>query len=267
MGNLLNRLLIMLNDNDLYSTNYHIAMTLLMNFYILKDLSIGEVAKLCNVSKSTISKFIRTLNFEDYADFRASAFFKENRYGFSLNYNQNIAEYIEQNSYDSYLEFIQQDINSLKKNSNNLKLKELAKDLINYKKVAAFGLLFSEIGALDLQMKLAYNGKFIVTNLDDVKQDTFIHKADESTLIIIYSNSGSYLQKYQLSEFQEKKDYSKTKAKIVLITGNENMINHPTVDMCINFQHNSEIQTHSIIYPLINDQIVSEYRKLIKSNN
>ena len=44
MGNLLNRLLIMLNDNDLDSTNYHIAMTLLMNFYLLSELSIGEVA-------------------------------------------------------------------------------------------------------------------------------------------------------------------------------------------------------------------------------
>ena len=70
-------------------------------------------------------------------------------------------------------------------------------------------------------MKLAYNGKFLITNLDDVKQDTFIRRADEETLIIIYSNSGFYLKKYQLSEFQEEKDYSRTKAKIVLITGNE----------------------------------------------
>ena len=87
MGNFLNRLLAMLNDNDLDSTNYHIAMTLLMNFYSLYKLSIGEVAKLCSVSKSTISKFIIVLNFEDYADFRASAYFKENRYGYNLNYN------------------------------------------------------------------------------------------------------------------------------------------------------------------------------------
>ena len=106
MGNLLNRLLIMLNDNDLYSTNYHIAMTLLMNFFSLYKLSIGEVADLCNVSKSTISKFIRILNFEDYADFKASALFKENRYGFNLNYNQNIAEYIEKYGYSSVQEAV-----------------------------------------------------------------------------------------------------------------------------------------------------------------
>ncbi|AVQ28065.1 MurR/RpiR family transcriptional regulator [Fusobacterium ulcerans] len=265
MGNLLNRLLIMLNDNDLDSTNYHIAMTLLMNFHSLHELSIGEVAKLCSVSKSTISKFIRILNFEDYADFKASASFKENRYGYNLNYNQNIAEYIEKYGYSSYLKCIQQDIDSLNGEENLKNIEKLAQDLIRYKKVASFGLLFSEIGAIDLQMKLAYNGKFLITNLDDVKQDTFIRRADEETLIIIYSNSGFYLKKYQLSEFQEEKDYSRTKAKIVLITGNEEMKNYSGIDNCIAFHHNSEIQSHSIIYPLINDHIVNKYRQLIKN--
>lgn len=264
MGNLLNRLLIMLNDSEMYSTDYHLAMTLLLNFYSLHELSIGEVANLCNVSKSTISKFIRRLNFEDYADFKASATFKENRYGFNLNYNQNIAEYIEKFGYESYLECIYKDIKSILTPKNTESIENLAKDLSEYKKVASFGLLFSEVGALDLQMKLAYNGKFILTNLDDVKQDTFIKKADENTLIIIYSNSGSYIQRYQLSEFQERKDYSKIRAKIVLITGNEKMEVHPAVDNVIIFKHNSEIQTHSIIYPLLNDKIVNEYRKLVR---
>ena len=265
MGNLLNRLLIMLNDNDLDSTNYHIAMTLLMNFHSLCELSIGEVAKLCSVSKSTISKFIRTLNFEDYADFKYSAAFKENKFGFNLNYNQNIAESIEKEGYKTYLDHVQGDIASLDLTMTADAVQELAYDLTVYKKVAAFGLLFSEIGALDLQMKLAYNGKFIVTNLDDVKQDTFIQRADEDTLIIIYSNSGFYIEKQQMSEFHEKKDFSNIRAKIVMITGNPKMKDHPAVDSCISFQHNSHIQTHSIIYPLINDRIVMEYRKLTRN--
>lgn len=46
----------MLNDNELDFTNYHIAMTLLINFYSLYELSIGEVARLYSVAKSTISK-------------------------------------------------------------------------------------------------------------------------------------------------------------------------------------------------------------------
>jgi len=266
MGILLNRLLTVLNDSDSNSTAYHIALTLLMNFYSLCDLSIGAVAKLCDVSKSTISKFIRSLEFEDYADFKAAAPFKENKYGFKLNYNQNIADFIDQKGYDEYLKCVENDIACLNGSIAAENIKALANDLKQYKKVASFGLLFSEIGALDLQMKLAYNGKFIITNINDVKQDTFIQSADEETLIIIYSNSGSYIQRYQLSEFQEQKDYSKTKAKIVLITGNDKMENHPAVDLCICFKHNSDIQTHSVIYPLINDMIIMEYRRSIRSN-
>lgn len=265
MGILLNRLLIILNDSDPKSTDYHIAFTLLSNFNSICSLSIGEVAHLCSVSKSTISKFIRKLNFEDYADFKAAGTFVDNKYGFKLNYNQNIAEFIERNGVSSYIDVILNDI-SFCKNVKMENVQELARDLVHYRKVASFGLLFSELGAMDLQTKLAYNGKFIITNLSDMKQDDFINNADEDTLIIIYSNSGTYIQRYMLSEFQTEKDYSKIKAKIVLITGNARMENHPDVDLCISFAHESSVQTHSIIYPLINDIIVSEYRKLTRKN-
>lgn len=267
MGNLLNKLLIMLNDNDLYSTNYHISKKLLLNFYLLQNMSINDVAKLCNVSKSKISKFIRLLDFENYNEFRAAAFFKENRYGFDLNYNQNIAEFIEKNGYKKYLDIIRDDILLVENLLNNFNIDELVNDLINFEKIAAFGLLFSEIGALDLQMKLAYNGKFIFTNLDDIKQDVFIKNSDEKTLIIIYSNSGEYLKKYQLSEFLDNKDYSKVKSKIVLITGNREMLNYKFIDNCILYEKKSNVQTHSIIFPLINDIIINRYRIKISKVN
>ncbi|WP_315108952.1 MurR/RpiR family transcriptional regulator [Clostridium intestinale] len=264
MGILLNRLLIMLNDSDTKSTEYHIAFTLLMNFYYLSNMSINEVAELCNVSKSTISKFIRHIDFEDYASFKSAATFKENKYGFTLNYNQNIAEYIEEKGMDTYLEIIHKDIEDCRNSIDMDKIDELAKDLIKYKKVASFGLLFSEIAALDLQTKLAYNGKFIITNLNDVKQDEFIHNAKEDTLIIIFSNSGSYMKRYQLSEFQDTKNFCGTRAKIVLITSNKEMETFKNVDLCISFNHVTNVQTHSIIFQIINDYITLKYRKFTR---
>lgn len=264
MGSLLNRLLIMLNDSDPKSTDYHITFTLLMNFYSLSTLSIGEVASLCTVSKSTISKFIRNIGYEDYADFKSAAPFEENKFGFNLNYNQNIAEYIETNGLDRYIDVLQDDLTLARSSIDMSKIEELAKDLIRYQKVASFGLLFSEIGAIDLQWKLAYNGKFVITTMSDVKQRDFINYASEDTLIIIYSNSGSYMQKYQLSEFQEPKDFSHIKSKIVLITSNSKMMNHPGVDLCLCYGHTSAVQTHSVLYPLINDMIVMKYRELTR---
>lgn len=55
---------------------------------------------------------IRKLHFEDYSEFKAAVPFVENRSGFKLNYNRNIAEYIEQNSMDSYIDSILADVSS-----------------------------------------------------------------------------------------------------------------------------------------------------------
>ncbi|MDO5405743.1 MAG: MurR/RpiR family transcriptional regulator [Eubacteriales bacterium] len=261
MGSLLNRLLVMLNDSDHGTTNFHIAMTLLSSFYDLCTMSIDDVAKLCMVSKSTISKFIRGIGYEDYAEFKAAAPFRENKFGFDLNYNQNIAEFIEREGMERYIEILSTDICHTQETVDMAKIDELVSDLIHYRKVASFGLLFSEIGAIDLQMKLAYNGKFIMTNLSDIKQEDYISQSDEDTLIIIYSNSGSYMQRYQLSEFHEPKDFSRIRAKIVLITANQKMEHHPGVDLCISFGHVSKVQTHSVVYPLVNDMIVNRYRE------
>ena len=44
------------------------------------------------------------------------------------------------------------------------------------------------------------------------------------------------------------------------------MVNHPDVDICLVYQHLSKLQTHSYIYPLINDLIVAEYRSFQNAN-
>lgn len=214
MGNLLNRLLILLNDLNTNSTDYHIAQTLILNYDLIAKLSISEIAKLCDVSKSALSKFVRKLDFEDYMSFKAAAPFEENKYGFNLNYNQNIVEYLEGHDFKDYIEIIKNDMDYMLDRIEHDKIMELADDLIKYKKVAAFGLLFSEIGAMDLQWKLAYNKKFILTKMSDVKQVEFLKNSDEETLIIIYSNSGSYMKRYQLSEFQEEKTLQISKQRL-----------------------------------------------------
>jgi DNA-binding MurR/RpiR family transcriptional regulator len=262
MGILLNRLLIMLNDSDLDSIEYHIAYTLLMNFHSIYQLSIQQVADLCSVSKSKISKFIRDMHFEDYADFRAAAQVHNNKYVFNLNYNQNIVKYIEDRGMDAYIQNIHHDIEDCRLSLDMKKIEKLAEYLIQYKKAAAFGLLFSELAAVDLQTKLAYSGKFIITNMSDVKQDELINNAHDDLLIIIFSNSGNYMKQYQLSEFQDSKNIFKSKAKIVLITSNKAMESDPRIDLCLTFNHLSKVQTHSFIYPLINDYITMKYREL-----
>lgn len=142
-------------------------------------------------------------------------------------------------------------------------IKEIASMIYQYPVVCAFGTLFSQLGALDLQYKLAYNHKFIMSFVNDAKQDEYLKNNKDKGVVIIYSNSGNYLDRYQVSSFQEKKSYQFKHKKVILITSNKDMISHPQVDICLIYQHKSDIQKHNYIYPLINDLIVSEYRKFL----
>jgi DNA-binding MurR/RpiR family transcriptional regulator len=225
VGQLIVRLLTILNNERLDSTNYHIAITLLNHYNEISHLSISEVAKLCNVSKSTISKFARSIGFDDYFD------------------------------------AIIKDIEAYKREIDLEAIDRLAKDILHFKNVASFGLLFSESAAFDLQYKLAYNGKFIVTFQSDRKQEEYIEEAEEDTLIIIFSNSGNFLEKQQLRAGTPKKNvFKNTKAKIVVISSNPKVNDYDFVQDSILFPHQTDIQTHSFIYQIVMDMLVSRFR-------
>lgn len=262
MGTLLNRLLNVLNSGKEESTNFHIAYILLSHYESIKEMTISEIADLCHVSKSTISKFTRSLGFDDFIELKMSAGYKSDKRTNSLNYNDNILSFMEYHTAAEYIDTIISDLELAKSSINMDKINELAENLIKYEKVAAFGLLYSESAAVDFQSKLAYNGKYIITYLSDVKQDEYIKNADGDTLIIIFSNSGKYINQYQMAAGEiDKNIFKKTKAKIAVITANKSMETNPYVDLCITFNHSSIVQTHAVMYQIITDFIVSKYKK------
>ena len=264
MGTLLNRLLIILNDGNEESTYYHIANTLLCNFDSIKDMTISEIADLCFVSKSTISKFTRYIGFEDFLELKLSSAYKSNKHSNYLNYNDNILSYMEDHTKEEYIDILINDLELAKASIDMAKINELVDNLIKSDKVAAFGLLYSELAAMDLQAKLAYNGKYIITHMNDVKQDEFIKNADENTLIIIFTNSGDYIKKYQMVRGDiDKNIFKQTRAKIVTITSNKEMEEQPYIDLSITFQNASNVQTHSMLFQIINDFIAIRYKKKI----
>ncbi len=263
MGMVLHRLLVVLLEEDLNTTNYHVAKCLIENFAALGALTIDQVARLCDVSKSTISKFIRKIGFSDYGEFRDAL---PNVPHSQFSYNTNVMNYLEHNSFGDYSQLVISNINLLSETIEDSNAKRLVEDIVSYKKVAAFGLLYSQTAAIDLQTKLAYNDKYIYTCLNDVKQHEYIEAADENSLIIIFSHSGDYLKKHQMTQGNiDKSAFKKTKAKIVVITANSCLETNPLVDYCVVYPAVNEITTHSTIFSLISDYLTLHYRQATKS--
>ncbi|MDD3027798.1 MAG: hypothetical protein PHI41_07130 [Erysipelotrichaceae bacterium] len=263
MGMVLHRLLVVLLEENLDTTSYHVARILINNFAILNQLTIDQVARLCDVSKSTVSKFIRKIGFSDYGEFRDAL---PNVPHSQFSYNTNVMNYLENNSFDDYSQLVIANINLLAGAIENSNARALVEDLVAYDKVAAFGLLYSQTAAIDLQTKLAYNDKYIYTCLNDVKQHEYIEAAQEDSLIIIFSHSGDYLRKHQMTQGNiTKSAFKKTKAKIVVITANFKMEDNPLVDYCVLYPAVNEITTHSIIFALISDYLTLHFRQATKS--
>ena len=264
MGILYNRLMIVLNDADPDSADYHIALVMLQNLLQLASFSIGRMAELCAVSKSTVSKFVVRLGYESYKDFRDAAVFEVNKYGNTSNYVSNVLVRLTREPLEDYAKNVCSDLMLTARTLDWNAIDRLAHDLLEYKVVAAFGLMFSESAAQNLQTKLGYCGKFVITNLNDLKQDEFIRNAGPDTLIIVFSESGAYLDRYgtMIDDYEEKDTFSQTAARVVIVTANERALHDPRVAYGIRLRRTTGLHSHAYTYELVTDAIVHRYGDL-----
>lgn len=263
MGILVNRLLVMLNEQNPETTYYYIAVTILEHITQIGNMNINEIAELCNTSKSTISKFIRTLGYEDFSNFKYAIEMEKNRYRRSNSYVHDVSGYLEDHTYEEYAKVLAKDVLVNVQNMDLEGIRHLAGDIFQYRHIAAFGLMFSETAAIDLQTKLGRLGKFIMSNMDDLKQYQYVKTAGEDTLIIIFSESGTFMDRYEMSDpITGESIFSTTAAKLVMITANEKKVKDQRLSYIIRFRYMDKVHTHRILYPFLTDVLVNEYISL-----
>lgn len=264
MGSAITRLLIILNDESSLSIDYIIALRMIEHYSEISKMTIQELANICNVSKSKISKFIKKIGYEDFITFKAEISFNSNLQS-KMNFHH-LLHNINQMGINQYLETVVDDIHNLQKTLDIEHIDRLAEDLYKYDHVAAFGTLHSSVAAVQLQFRLAYKNKFIITMMNETKQKEFIETATEDTLIVVFSDTGNYIEVEQLQEGNlPKKIFKSTKAKVVLITSNKEMLHNSYVDYAILYSYTSSIHTYSVIYSLLTDLIAYQYDQYLKN--
>lgn len=260
---LYNRLITALNEKKPDSTEFYIAKMMVWNLWELPQMSISDVAKMCAVSKSTISKFVRDIGFEDYLDFKLEAVWQGKREVYNKDGKCNITDYIHRHGVWAYEKVLAEDIRSVLFGMDEEQLKRLAADLHEYRNLAAFGISYSESAAINLQHKMHYYHKFLYTTMNDKQQEHYIETADEETLILIFSNSGKYISVYQNREgCPVKNTFDKTKAKIVLVTSNRQMMEDERVDECILLEYADCVQNHPILYQVFIERLLYCYEEI-----
>ncbi len=143
MNVLCQRFLILLGEEPFGSVYYVLAQTLLEHIDEIQHLTIGELAAVCGVSKSTLSAFVRDIGFEDYKYFRMSSSFQDNKYGNKINYLDNVIGYLKNHSYQDYAKLISKDLERVVHALDYEMIDRLVYDIASHKNVAAFGYMFS----------------------------------------------------------------------------------------------------------------------------
>lgn len=206
-------------------TNCQIASYILENLDEVKSMSIVELAKNCYVSNSSISRFCRDMGLHDFNELKEIMQNSESNYtiiGNSTDRLENLKQYTER---------VKEGLSAVSEHLDYAVLDRIVDDLIQYKKVAAFGLLNAEPVAMTLQNDMLRLGKMITTKVSYQQQTAYLKKTDEEDLILIFSSQGLYFN----SQFHHQVLKKKKKPKIVLITGNPEIKKDRSIDEVLSF--------------------------------
>lgn len=196
MGSLANKLCAYISTTLVRDSNYDIAVLLLKNYDKLKGMSISQVADLCYVSQSAISRFCRFFGFENFKEFKScldAEFTVKNDYSkqfYALLANN------EERAMALYRDELIANIYSTISPENIEAMPDIIREMHDAKKVAYFSHHFLwDIGRF-FQSKMMMMDKYVEQYLDYDAQLQCANELKQGDFAIICSVGGSYITRY-----------------------------------------------------------------------
>ncbi len=223
MKNLFYRLLIYLDSANESDTNYNISWYMAHHISEVAHMGISKLARECFVSPATISRFCRTLGYENYAHLKHECEWFTSP-GRKFNNLIHIPlEMMQDTPKESTDYYVQQICTSLSKLSSSLDwniIDQVLKLIHDCEKVAFFGTQFSHSVALHFQTDLLMLEKFTMAYMERTRQIQCAKELDENSVAIIVTVGGRiYMGNEKMISY-----IKKSKAKIVVITNDKDSI-------------------------------------------
>lgn len=238
-------------END-GSLNRSLASYILKNIESVKSMGIVELAKNCNVSISSVSRFCNDIGFQDFSEFKELLIDPQMNVEV-VSDNPKVEERIH--------ELFTQVATALVRVEQSIDVRcidLLCKDLLAFEQVTTLGMLKASSAAICLQNDLSMAGKMIATHPLFQQQKEFLLGASKDDLLIIFSYTGTYFDYFDMNSLTHLRD-----VKIYFITGNPTPSHSEYLDVIISF--NSELNQVSHPYQLLSiaNVISQEYVRYI----
>lgn len=251
-------LLGVLNKETSDSVDYIIALHILRYMSVLDGVSIQELADSCMVSKSTISRFCRKIGLEDYGDLM------EEIHAAAHPQQGDFIVPAYDGSLEEYLHKTEEAVVSLRESLNTSQIERIAYEIAHHETVYVMGTMQAYNPAASLQADLAIYGKTVFAPSVFTHQAQAVHRAGEEDLLIIFSNSGKFLDRILMND----EDRESWKDPVIwLITGNEEIRPDDMIDEVIIVRDNHTYADHPLKFDLISRMIAISYGKYQKNHS
>lgn len=257
MGSLVNKLCAYISTTLVHDSNYDIAVLLIKNYDKLKGMTINQVAELCYVSQSAVTRFCRFFGFVNYKEFKDCLnyeFTLKNDYSkrfyalLSNNEERAMAVYRDELTANIYATICPENIEVMQ---------DVVRELHQAKKVAYFSHHFLwDIGRF-FQGKMMLMDRFVEQYLDYEAQLGCAVSLDKDCLAIICTVGGSYITRYE-------KIWGAIAAsgcKILVITQNLSSAHLNNVDYVLRCGLSNRDDVGKYAALMITDYIVMSYMK------
>lgn len=242
------RLIVFLDTADENNTNYNIAWYMVHHLDEIATIGISDLAKACFVSPATISRFCRTIGYDNFAHLKHDCA-TSRKYRHRINNVNKIPVDSMRKNPKAVTEFYVHKINQAMEEMIGYldwkQIDEILKLIHDYKKVYFFGTQFSHSAALHLQADLLMLDKFTIAYIDYEKQLESTKYLDQDSIAIIISVNGHFLNSANKAMHYIKK----SNAKIVFITHNAELEDAQVADYVIELgsKENGRYGKHTLL--------------------
>lgn len=211
---IMSQLLSYVNYSDEKDINKDIATTILKNYNQIPELTIYDLADLCFVSASSVTRFIRTIGYSSYKTFKDEIL---HTLKIDVDYSKNINIATKEDLQPIYQRYTDNVIENIRFTYNNIdyqQLHRIAEMIYQANEIALFGLEYANYVGMHFQNKMASLNRFIQLGVTDEKQKELANKLSEGSLVFIVTLEGSYF--YRFSEILD--NLVQKNCKIIAIT-------------------------------------------------
>lgn len=249
MKSLFDQLVIYLDTANEIDTNYNIAWYVVRNFSKITDMSINELADKCYVSPATISRFCKSLGYENYLHFKQVCTLDKT----FDNYNIDLTNmrYKPKECTKYYLKNICDEISKLSSILEWDIIDEVLQVIYDSKKIVFFQNYFLHFVSLYFQIDLLNLGKLVYAPVEYKKQLEHAKSLNEDSIAIVIGDDEYIRDNFRIIQYLKK-----SKCKIVLLTNKQDI--KISMDYIIRIESNMSKYTLLAIIELM----IYRYRSL-----